>query len=244
MNALIVGASAGIGRELCEALGSRGIGLLIVASDIRDLLPLSEHIKLLYGVKVQVIEVDVSKTRECVALIAKASEDFGVIDDIYFPIGVSRNDDCGLLDLDDSINILNANLVGIIAITSYFLPKLLALSRANIVGFGSIAAVRGRSSNVVYAVAKRGLESYFESLRHITSRTNIRIQFYKLGYVETQQSFGKTLIFPSVSPRKVVKKVLSNLGKDTGEVFYPRFWSAISITISLLPWFLYRRLNF
>jgi short-subunit dehydrogenase len=112
------------------------------------------------------------------------------------------------------------------------------------VGFGSIAAVRGRSANVVYSAAKRALESYFESLRHRLTSAKVRVQFYRLGYMDTQQSFGKRLLLPKASPEQIARDVVRNLDRDVGFTTRPRFWIAVSLIVRCLPWALFRRLKF
>jgi short-subunit dehydrogenase len=97
---------------------------------------------------------------------------------------------------------------------------------------------------MVYAAAKRGLESYFESIRHRTSASGVRVQFYRLGYVDTQMSFGRKMPFPMVSPDQVARHVVRYLGRDLGLVHYPRFWFAIGAILKSLPWIIYRRLQF
>lgn len=244
MRSLVIGASAGVGRALCEALSKKGIPLLIMARDARDLDALAAHLQLVYNADIQTIAADASRVRECIDLVGKAASTLGDIDSLYFPIGTSSTEDLGSLSIKQTDDILNTNLVVIIGLISYFLPHLLRFKSANIVGFGSIAAIRGRKVNVVYSVAKRGLESYFESLRHLTASSGVRIQFYRLGYAETQQSFGKRLLFPAVTPQKVAHEVLKNLGKDIGKRSYPRYWLLIAFVLMVLPWRIFKKLNF
>ena len=245
MRALVVGASAGVGRALSEGLAERGAALLLVASDAQDLDALGAHLRLVYGAEVRTVAADASVPAVCVERIVEAAALFGEIDGLYFPIGASRRDDVALLGADDSLSILNANLAVVIAITAHFLPKFLArLPQARIVGFGSIAAIRGRKANVVYSAAKRGLESYFESLRHLAVGSGVIVQFFRLGYVETQQSFGQRLKLPAVTPKQVADYVLANSDIDIGVRFFPRFWGVIALAIAWLPWPLYKKLNF
>lgn len=244
MRALVVGASAGVGRALCEALARRGAALLLVASDNEDLAALAAHLRLVYGADVRTVASDASAPAACVADIAAAAEGFGEFDSLYFPIGASRRDDSASLDARDSLTILNSNLTVVIAIAAHFLPQLQRQPAARIVGFGSIAAVRGRKANVVYSAAKRGLESYFESLRHLAVGSGVRVQFYRLGYVETQQSFGQKLLFPVVTPQQVADHVMANSDRDIGVQFYPKFWTLIALLIAWLPWPIYKKLNF
>jgi len=241
---LIVGASAGVGRALSEVLAERGADLLLVASDARDLDALAAHLRLLHRVEVSTVAADANHVAACIERVSEAAASFGPIDSVYFPIGASRNDDRGSMRVEEMDAILNSNLAVVIGLTAAFLPSLLELPGAQIVGFGSIASVRGRGSNVVYAAAKRGLESYFESLRHLTAKTQVRVQFYQLGYVATQQSFGQRLLFPAVSPRSVAEEVIRNRGKDFGKRFLPRYWAIIALAVRCLPWNVYKRLDF
>jgi NAD(P)-dependent dehydrogenase (short-subunit alcohol dehydrogenase family) len=114
----------------------------------------------------------------------------------------------------------------------------------NIVGFGSVAAIRGRGANVVYAAAKRGLESYFESLRHRTAASGVRVQFYPLGYVATQMSFGHPMRFPVAAPEWIARRVADGLDRDLGLVHLPRFWAGIAPVVRAVPWRLYRKARF
>lgn len=163
---------------------------------------------------------------------------------LLFPVGMAEDVDDGLLPADTSAAIVNANLTTVMAAVALFLPGLLRANRGNIVGFGSVAAIRGRSSNMVYAAAKRGLESYFESLRHRTAPTGIRIQFYRLGYVATQMSYGRKMPFPIATPEKVAERVARNLNRDTGLVYYPAFWFGIAAILRAVPWIVFRRMQF
>ncbi|MFA5983881.1 MAG: SDR family NAD(P)-dependent oxidoreductase [Methylococcaceae bacterium] len=244
MRAIVVGASAGVGRALAEALAADGAALLLVASDLQDLEANAMHLRLSYNVDVYVLAVDATNLAEYLAQVSHAIASFGAVDSVFFPIGVSYAEDCGLLSLDQICALINSNLTAVISLTTQLLPQLLDRHAANIVGFGSIAAIRGRRSNMVYSAAKRGLESYFESLRHATVHSQVRIQFYRLGYVATQQSFGQRLLFPVVSPQQVAKAVIANLNKDLGKVFFPGYWTFVALAVSWLPWHFYKKLNF
>jgi short-subunit dehydrogenase len=244
VRAIIVGATAGVGRALSEALAIHGSALLLVASDIRDLDALAAHLRLVCRVEVQTAAVDAADVSEFVDKVYRSAANFGGIDCVFFPIGASRPDDLGLLDLSGSSAILNTNLTVVMGLTTKLLPDLFTQPRASIVGFSSVAAVRGRSTNVVYSAAKRGLESYFESLRHLTAASGVRVQLYRLGYVATQQSFGKRLFFPVATPQQVVQMVLNNLHRDMGCKFFPRFWIWITLVVSWLPWRIFKKINF
>jgi short-subunit dehydrogenase len=240
----VVGASAGVGRALSEALAVRGGELLLIASDARDLQAQAAHLRLVYDVRVETVSCDASRPSECLNNIRSAAETFGHFDRMFFPIGLSFPNDCGVLSLAEVQQLFDVNLVTIVGVIGHFLPDLLASDHGSIVGFGSVAAIRGRRTNIVYAAAKRSLESYFESLRHLTVNSRVRVQFYSLGYIATQQSFGKHLLFPLITPKKVAEMVVRNMDSDRGTIYFPRYWSIISYIVSALPWTIFKKLDF
>jgi short-subunit dehydrogenase len=244
MRAVVVGASAGVGRALTEALAARGHAMLLVASDERDLEAQSAHLHLAHGVHVETVAADAGRPLECIERIHRAAGAFGAIDAVFFPIGESSGNDDGSLSLEQARRLLDVNLFVVVGLIARLLPLLIAAEQANIVGFGSVAAIRGRGANVVYSAAKRGLESYFESLRCLTARSRVRTQFYRLGYVATQQSFGHRLLFPPATPRSIAEAVLDNLGSDRGIVHLPRYWSVIACVVRSMPWSIFKRLDF
>ena len=244
MRSLVVGASAGVGRALSEALAAHGNELLLVASDVRDLEAQAAHLRLVYDIRVETVPCDASRPSECLNNIRSAAESFGHFDRLFFPIGLSHSNDRGVLSLTEVQQLFDVNLITIVGVIGYFLSDFLASNHGSIVGFGSVAAIRGRRANMAYAAAKRGLDSYFESLCHLTAKTKVRVQFYRLGYVATQQAFGKKLLIPPISPKAVAMTVVNNLDAGSGFIFLPRYWFIIAHLISALPWFIFKRIDF
>ena len=102
-----------------------------------------------------------------------------------------------------------------------------------IVGFGSVSGKIGRNFNSYYAASKRALESYFESLAFDENKTCVQI--YILGYMDTNLSFGKDLKLPKGSPKKLAEIVYKNKNKKFKKIYYPVWWSFISLIFYLVP---------
>ncbi len=243
MTTLIFGASAGIGRALARRLAAQGHDLILIARDSRDLEAEAAHLRTCFGTSVDWLVVDAVSPQVAEEALRPLAER-GEVRNLLFSVGMAVDVDNGLLQADRAAAIVNANLTTIIGAVALFLPGLLAAGRGNIVGFGSVAAIRGRSSNVVYSAAKRGLESYFESIRHRAASSGICVQFYRLGYVATQMSYGRRMPFPIATPEKVAEHVVRNLDRDISRSHFPRFWAAIDVVLRALPWFVFRRLQF
>lgn len=245
MTTLIFGASSGVGRALCRELAAAGHDLVILARDSEDLEAEAAHCRLAYGVKVDCLAIDAS---DPINVHKTLSEEAGsgrlVVKNLIFTIGASNASDQVVGSPRNMTHLVNVNLVSVMTAVSVLLPRLISAGSGNIVLFGSIAAVRGRHSNVAYAAAKRALESYFESLRHSLTATEVRVQFYRLGYIATGQTYGKELLFPIARPGRIASHVLDSLDSDHGPRNLPRFWSLVGVAVRYLPWPIFRRLNF
>jgi short-subunit dehydrogenase len=243
MKAFVLGATTGLGRALCEELASKKFDLIISSSSKQDLSALSRHLTISYGVKSNFIVVNAADTKSTLRII-KADRNLSGLNAIFYPIGVSMDNDLGFLDSGCLDQIINANFKIIPILTSLFLPQIKSKKKAYIVGFGSISSTRGRSKNILYAASKRALDSYFESLMHLLQNTNIKVHYYKLGYLKSQQSFAKKLIIRPSLPKNIAREVILNLDKKSSISFMPKFWGFISLVVKLIPWPVYKKMDF
>jgi short-subunit dehydrogenase len=190
------------------------------------------------------VAADAAAYQMCAERIATAADELAGVDGVLFPIGaVAATDDCGF-DPDRTARLLDVNFAAVAAITARLLPHLLTRPRATIVGFGSVADTRGRSKNVAYSAAKRALASFFESLRHACADSGVAVQFYVLGYMDTELAAGVRSPIPKGDPRTLGDLVLRNLDRDVGVVYYPWFWRGLCVALRTVPWGLFKRLKF
>ncbi|KKR07388.1 MAG: hypothetical protein UT33_C0001G0007 [Candidatus Peregrinibacteria bacterium GW2011_GWC2_39_14] len=244
MNFLIIGASSGLGRALAEELAANGHNLLIVASDERDLQALCSDLSLRGTGIIDSFSCHISFGDLWLDQLKKKISIWGELDGIFLPVGWSSDEDY-ICSTSEIINkIVEINFTAVVKIISYCLPIFLAKNKGYIVGFGSVSSLRGRSFNVVYAAAKRALTSYFESLRHALAATDINVQIYQLGYLNTSNNWGRKLPFPKADPVRVAQNIIKNLNGNFGSIFFPRFWSGLQYIVRWLPWVIFKRLKF
>jgi short-subunit dehydrogenase len=241
---VVVGASAGLGRALAEALARRGRSLLLVASDERDLACLAADLRLTCGVEARVLAHDAVDHEGLANAVEAAIPKDEAVEALLFPIGTSDDEDDGTLPARRAAALVSINLLAVTSIVARLVPRMLAQRRGAIVGFGSIAAERGRGRNVVYAAAKRGLESAFESFRHRFEPQGLSVVLYTLGYVDTNLAFGRPLPFRKADPHRLAERVCDDLGRARGKRFLPGAWRFVALAVRSLPWFLFRRARF
>ena len=217
----------------------------MISSDDRDLILLKSDLEIRFKVKIIPIEISFKKIPIDFAEINQSLSHLSPLEGILFPIGYSDTNDAPGLDDAKVIEIFNINLISICLMVNHFLD-LLKERKTTIIGFGSVAAIRGRGKNVTYAAAKRGLESFFESLRHYMQNSNVTIQFYALGYLDTNLGFSgqDKVFFRRADVKKLSDIVYSNMFKDFGTMMYPKKWKLVKLLLPFVPWRIFKKVNF
>lgn len=242
MTYIIVGASAGLGRSLAETYAASGYDLVLISSDSRDLMALRNHLISCYGVRIFICEIDFLSPKIDLNLIDAELTKCSPLMGILAPIGLVSDFD--IVGLDSSLmnDILRVNFLSPVTLINYYLPAI-KTNKGNIIGFGSIASARGRQSNTAYASAKSALQTYFEGLRFESYKCNFFVQFYTLGYMDTNLAFSKKLLFPVESTSIISQYVLKNMNMSD-HYFLPKFWKPIFYVVRFLPWMLFKRITF
>ena len=245
MNALVIGASAGLGRALAATLAAAGHDLVLAASDARDVEALAADLRLRHGVRATAVAIDLGGAGVDLEPLARAADGLGGADVLLLPIGwtaeAARDD--GTLEPDVAERLLRANFLSVVAVVARFLPEMRRRPGARIVGFGSVAAARGRGANLIYASAKRALQTYFEGLRHACAGTPVRVQFWVPGYLDTNLAFGRSTPLARADPARFAARVVDRLRDGDLVVYHPGWWRPLCAAVRWVPWVLFERLK-
>ena len=240
MSYLILGASSGLGRELAYILAKNSNDLIIISRDERDLRAIKSDLEIKFKITVKYFVVDASSFDEVKKFLYSNLNLLSEIRGILFPVGMMEDKDEILNDMSVSNSLIQANMGVVVYFLSKIFPIFMQKNKGVIVGFGSISSTIGRDVNTVYAASKRGLESLFESLAISALPSKLKIQFYTIGYLDTNLSYGKKLLLPKGSTKKLAKIVYKNLNKNYRKIYYPSWWTVIAIIIKILPFSLIR----
>jgi short-subunit dehydrogenase len=181
---VIIGATGDLGRALAGLLAAKGHGLILVARGADALEALADSIARDGHRRPAVVAADVAQGPAYLAAVRKTARDQGGVEGLLLPIGRATRDDLDTPAAEIS-GLVAVNLTAVLNAVSGLWDDLKAAPQPVIVGFGSIAAIRGRGRNLAYGAAKRALGSYFESLNLLGAAAGIAVQFYVLGYLDT-----------------------------------------------------------
>jgi len=240
MKYLILGATSGLGRELAYSLAKKNNNLVIISRDARDLKAIKEDLEIQYKIAVQYFELNLSSFEKIQDFFNNNPDIINEIDGILMPVGMTLEKDGIANNLENTNAIIQANLGSIIYFVSKFLPVFIKKNKGTIVGFGSISGMLGREKNVVYASAKRALESFFESLAISTFSTKINTQFYIVGYLDTNLSYRKKTLLPKSSVKKLASNVFNNFNKNYKKIYFPYWWIYVNILFKITPFYFLR----
>ena len=242
MTYIIVGGSAGLGRAIAKKIASEKQDLIIISSDLRDTKALASDLEIRYGVKVIPLQMSLSKLPTTFKEVDKSLEKLSPLTGLILPIGFNDPNDVPGIDDESFFKLINTNFTSVCLFINHFLPILKKLPDTTIIGFGSIAAIRGRTLNATYAASKRALESYFQSLRHFAVNSSLTIQFYVIGYIDTNLSFGVDMtLFKPAQVDRLADIVFNNRLQDFGTTFYPKYWKIIKILLPIVPWSIFKK---
>lgn len=235
-NAIIIGASSGIGKEVALQLSSKGYRLCLAArrKELLEKLLLSLHPESF------IQEMDISNTEASIRQFNNITKKMGVVDLIIISAGTGYIDAQMPWENDKKTIEVNVNGFTSIANATYHLFE--KQGHGHLAGISSIAAIRG-GSTAAYNASKAYISSYLVGLRSKAAKDNISITITDIrpGLVDTNMAQGEGLFWVA-PPKKAAKQIISALETGKKLVYVTKRWRLIAMLLKILPDALYNRL--
>jgi len=182
--ALITGASAGIGAEFARQLGASGTRLILVARRIERLEAIAAELRERYGAVVDVLQADLSKSRdiEKVEAAVSAAED---LDLLVNNAGFGSGGKFSRGDIGPSVDMVQVHVVAAVRLTRAALSGMIPRRRGYVINVASVAAFTP-FSGVMYGSTKAFLVQFSQNLQYELAGTGIRIQALCPGMTHTE----------------------------------------------------------
>ena len=238
---IIIGATGDLGRTLAGLLAAKGCGLVLVARKRDALEALADDIARAGHQRPTVIAADVTEGPAYLKTVRETASHLGGVEGLLLPIGQAIRDDLDTQSSEVS-QLITVNLTAVLEAISGLWHELKAAPRPVLVGFGSIAAIRGRRRNLAYGAAKRALAAAFESLTLRGTSDSIAVQFYVLGFMDTGKLAQEATPLPKGDIARLAAAVCAGLDQGSRKRWYPWWWWPLSLILRHLPWALYRRI--
>ena len=223
-NALITGASAGLGREFARQLAGQARSLVLVArreQRLSELLgELTEHHP---NLVVHIRETDLADLAQLKELVAWLEREKINVDLLINNAGLGDSGPFAISDLKRNEQMMLVNMVALTSLTRHLLPQMIARKRGGILNVSSSAGFLPIPGFTVYAASKAYVTSFSEALRTELRGTGVSVCALCPGPVHTefqevakrpggQPDSGPEFVYVSVE--QVVHDALAALDAD------------------------------
>jgi short-subunit dehydrogenase len=224
-NALLTGASKGLGVHIARALAKEGVNLVLTARSVNDLEKVRDDV-LTYNVKAEIVPADLTDTDQMQPLIKEAEEKLGPIDILVNNAGIEISTPYERYSPDDIQKVMTLNLTVPMLLTRGLLPGMLKRDRGHIVNISSLAGKTGFPSQTPYAASKAGLNMFTHSLRIELTNTNLDASVICPGFVSDDGMYARMeeragpapKIMKPTTPVKVANGVVRCIRKNIPEL--------------------------
>jgi len=186
-NALITGASAGIGTEFARQLAGRARALILVARREERLVELRDELQQQYPkINVRIQKVDLADPVQLKELIAWLNREKVEVDLLVNNAGLG---DLGPFATSDPIRneqMMLVNVVALTLLTRHLLPQMIARQHGGILNVSSSAGFLPIPGDAVYAATKAYVTSFSEALRAELRGTGLSVCALCPGPVRTE----------------------------------------------------------
>ena len=184
-NALVTGASGGIGQAVARELARRGWGVVLhYWKNEASARRLEEEI-LAQGGSARRYQADLTDPAQVEALFAAAEEDFGFLEGLVNNAGTAWKGLFTDMTLEDWRQVLDSDLTSVFLCCRRALPPMIRRKRGSIVNVSSMWGQVGASCEAAYSAAKAGVIGLTKALAKEEGPSGIRVNCLAPGVVRT-----------------------------------------------------------
>ena len=228
-NALIIGASSGIGRELAKLLTEDDYNVIITGRRGQ----LLEEIKATNPEKFVVKIHDVNDLYSSDVLFDTLKNEFKSIDLIVYSSGVGNPN--YELEWEKELPTLQTNIMAATKIYGLAYNFFRKQGYGHLVGISSIASIRGNRHVPAYFASKAFQANYLESLwmKGKRSKAEIYVTDIQPGFVDTPMAIGKT--FWMASTEKATRQIYTAIKQKRKKVYITKRWRLVAFVLKNAP---------
>ena len=186
--ALITGAGSGIGRESAILFAKEGANVVVVDIN-KEAADETVSMIVTSGGKAIMLQADVSKSKDCAAMIDSAKNTFGGLHILFNNAGIMHSDDGDSVSTEEEVFDLtmNINVKGVFLGCKYGIPLMLESGGGSIINTASFVAHLGAATpQIAYTASKGAVLSMSRELAVIHARENIRVNALSPGPLRTE----------------------------------------------------------
>ncbi|NOZ35886.1 MAG: SDR family oxidoreductase [Chlorobi bacterium] len=190
---LITGASSGIGKETAFVYAENNYNLILAARRKENLEKIKKEIEAKNSVKVDIYDIDLSKTDSAEQLYNKVKEGNTDVDVLINNAGFGINGEFKDIDMKREESMLILNILTLTKLTKLFVRDMVKKQSGHIINIASTAAFQGIPNFATYAASKSYVMNFSEAIAQELKKYNVKVTIINPG--ATLSEFADTAGF-------------------------------------------------
>lgn len=236
-NAIVFGATSGIGKQLANYLVADGYKVAITGRRLQKL----NTIKTTKPNRYFVWGNDVQNVKNTEVVFKQIVEEFGSIDLVIHCSGIGYENP--ELDWQKEQDTIKTNVLGATRIYDLAINLFKTQGFGHLVSISSIASLRGNRHSPAYFASKAYQVNYLESLYFKSKEIKggkVYVTDIRPGFVDTRMALGEG-IFWMASLEKASKQIYSAIKRKNRRVYISKRWILIAWVLKIVPSWLMKK---
>lgn len=234
-NAVITGASSGIGLALSRQLGKRGYRLALLARRGNLLATHSEALRN-EGFEVLPLTCDVTDSTAVQSACKQVLDRWGSVDLAVANAGLGTPTPAKKFVLDDAERVMTTNFFGMINLYHAVIPSMLERRSGTFMGIASLAGLRGMPGSSVYCASKAAMQAFLEAVRVELAPRGIAVSIVNPGFVSTPMTEKNSFPMPFLMDSERAAAIIARgLDRKARTIEFPLPMSLAMRTARVIP---------
>lgn len=224
-NAIVTGASRGLGVHIAKALAREGVNLVLAARSADALDAVREEVQAL-EVDAVSVPTDLSDPAQVRSLAEEAESEMGPVDILVNNAGLESTVPYQKYPTEDIELTVKVNLIAPMLLTHAVLSGMLARGRGHVVNMSSLAGKTGLPYQAPYGATKAGLVMFTHQLRMELVDEPVGVSVVCPGFVAEDGMYARVeksgesapMFLRPTTPERVADAVVKVVRKDLAEV--------------------------
>lgn len=187
-NALITGASRGIGKGIAIEFAKQGANVAFTYNASVEAAKALETELEQFGIKAKGYQSNAANFDAAQDLAKQTLEDFGSIDILINNAGITRDNLLLRISEEDFDKVVEVNLKSVFNLTKAVIRPMIKQKGGSIINMSSVVGVKGNAGQTNYAASKAGILGFTKSVALELGSRNIRCNAIAPGFIETEMT--------------------------------------------------------